>query len=333
MKKGRDLISHSFRTTFSRGLLRRMLRRRALNEHSDADARTSPMLHRWQDGLHPAVIAEAEDLVKEGALPLHDYARALNSSQVFALNLFLPLRVGDSLPFAAFISRRIGRPVTITGVDFEYYGSGDLLAEIPSAVPGPDDRFTQADAALHLADAEGRVGLLLIEVKLTEGGFTPCGGARSRGNRDRAPCEDEGVFFAEPARCYLRRTYRAQRDRRYWEIFAGAHGGLREAFPETPEPGPCPFARDWQQPMRNHALALAAIQAGIADFWALALVHHDDNPDVVGPWESYGRATIDQPHIHRWPASSLLEFIGASLPTSVPALRPWLRERYFLAAS
>jgi hypothetical protein len=266
-----------FRSTpFAQDLLRRMLRR---------SGRTSPMLPRWQDGLHPEVVAEAERLVDAGPLPLHDYARALNSSQAFALNLFLPFRVGRTDGLAAFLSERLGRRVTVTGVALEYYGSGDLLAEINGANPGPEDRLTQADVAVHLRDADGRPDLLLVEVKLTEGGFTACGGARSRGNRDLGPCDDAATFFDAHARCYLRRPYRASRDRRYWELFARAHGSLREAFPGADEVGPCPFRGDWQQPMRNHALALAAVDAGLGGFWALALVHHDDNPDVVGPWD------------------------------------------------
>jgi hypothetical protein len=96
-----------FRSTpFVQDLLRRMLRR---------SGRTSPMLHRWQDGLHPQVVAEAERLVETGALPLHDYTRALNSSQAFALNVFLPFRVGRTNGLVAFLSGRLGRLVTVTG--------------------------------------------------------------------------------------------------------------------------------------------------------------------------------------------------------------------------
>jgi hypothetical protein len=288
------------------------------------------MLPRWQDGLHPQVIAEAERLVEEGTLPLHDYARALNSSQAFALNLFLPFRVGRTDGLTAFLSERLGRQVTVTGVEFEYFGSGDLLAEIGGARPGPEDRLTQADVAVHLRDADGCPGLLLVEVKLTEGGFTTCGGARSRGNRDPGPCNDAATFFEAPSRCYLRRPYRASRDRRYWEIFARSHGSLRGAFPGADASGPCPFRGDWQQPMRNHALAVAAVDAGLARFWALALVHHDDNPDVVGPWDAYAAAAVDRDHLHRWPATQLLTALADALPFTDPPVAPWLRARYLL---
>lgn len=302
------------------------MRRRALAEHGDRSARTSPLWPDWRANLHPALLSAASERVADGRLPLHDYAHALNSSQAFAMNLFLPLAVGDRAPFDRHLSERLARAVSIDSVDLEFFGSGDLLAEIPSATPGPDDKLTAADVALHLRTPDGARGLLLIEVKLTEGGFTPCGGARSRGNRDRAPCESAAVFFDDPARCYLRRPVRAPRDRRYWTLFSSAHGSVRSAFPGHDAAGGCPFAGDWQQPMRNHALALAMQQAGRVDFWHLALVHHDRNPDVPGPWDAYASAAADAPHLHRWAASSLLPALAASLGDA--GYEQWMRARY-----
>lgn len=85
--------------------------------------------------------------------------------------------------------------------------------------------------------------------------------------------------------------------------------------------------------MRNHALAVAAVDAGHAAFWALALVHHDDNPDVAGPWDASTAATKDRDHTHRWRATQLLTALSATHPSSAssePALVPWLRTRYLL---
>jgi hypothetical protein len=317
-------------SAFSRALLGRMLRLRALREHGDRAARVSPIFARWQDNLHPAIVDEATRLVDAAAFRLHDHAHALSSSQAFAMNLFLPLRVGNTAALARFLSDELGRSVTVEGVEQEYYGSGDLLAEIPGSTPTVEDKLTCADVAVHLQDDTGARGLLLVEVKLAEEGFTPCGGAVSAGNRDHGPCEDRTVLWAEPHRCYLRRPYRAQRDRRYWSLFAAEHGTLERAFPGADAEGACPFVGDWQQPMRNHALALAATRAGLADFWALALVHHDDNPDVAGPWDAYAAACASSARIRRWPASRLLPAIDAALPDTVPSPGRWLAERYFL---
>ena len=318
----------SYRSHFSKALLREQMRRRALAEHGDRAAHTSPLWPDWRSNLHPALLAPAEARVADGSLPLHDYAPALNSSQAFAMNLFLPLAGGDSGAFSDFLRAVLGVDVVVESVDLEFFGSGDLLAEIPRAEPGPDDKLTAADVAIHLRDADDRRGVLLVEVKLSEGGFTSCGGVDSRGNRDRAPCLDAALFFREPDRCYLRRPYRAQRDRRYWRIFDAAHGSLRDAFPGRSAAGGCPFAGDWQQPMRNHALALAMKQAGLVDFWHLALVHHDDNPDVPEPWDEYRGAAEDGELLHRWPASALLSALGAA--SGAADYESWVRARYVL---
>lgn len=306
------------------------MRQRARIEHADERYRTSPLRSEWIENLHPALHRQAGALVASGALPLHGSARALNSSQAFAMNLALPLRLGDPTPLGTFLSSRLGREVSPTAVDLEYFGSGDLLGETRGALPLPDEKFTAADIAIHLVDPHGRIGLLLIEVKLSEGGFTPCGGAKSAANSDLGPCRSAATLFQDPGRCYLRRPKRALRDRRYWSLFTEAHGDLQSAFPGVDPNGSCPFLGDGQQPMRNHALALAAVQGGLADFWALALVHHDHNPDVPPPWDAYAAATSDREQIHRWPASSLLEVIEASLPGADPPIGPWLRERYLL---
>jgi len=304
------------------------MRRRALAEGGDRGARTSPLWPDWRSSLHPALLPTAEARVSSGALPLHDYAHALNSSQAFAMNLFLPLAGGDPGAFAGFLGAELGVMLELESVDLEFFGSGDLLAEIPRAEPGPNDKLTAADVAIHLRDTDDRRGVLLVEVKLTESGFTPCGGIQSRGNRDRQPCLDAGLFFREPDRCYLRRPYRAVRDRRYWQIFEMAHGSVGDAFPRRPSAGGCPFAGDWQQPMRNHALALAMEQAGLVDFWHLALVHHDANPFVPGPWDEYREAVADRQFLHRWPASTLLPALGAA--AGVADYEAWMRARYVL---
>lgn len=308
-----------------------MMRRRALCELGDAGARTSPMQDNWQDNLHPALVASAEALVANG-LVLHDHARALNSSQCFAMNLFLPFVVGDTGGLAAFLSEHIGRAVRVRGVDLEYYGSGHILGEVAGADPTEDEGMTMADVALHLEDNEGRTGLAIIEVKLSERGFSKCGGRHSRGNRDDAACRSRELLFESPHRCYLHRPYRAVRDRRYWQIFQHAHADLSAAFPGATAQG-CPFSGDWQQPMRNHALCLGHTQAGLASFWLLALVHHDDNPDVTQPWDDYRDATADAGHLFRWPASNLMGVISSALPHSEPPVAPWLRDRYLLGAS
>jgi hypothetical protein len=321
---------------FAKHLLRSQMRARAEREQSDSAARTSPFQVHWLDNIHPALHPEALAVEAAGEAPLHPAVGALNSSQAFALNLGLPFAEGRREALDAFISSQLGRDVQVEGVSFEYYGTGDYLAELagprPVVTDDPKKRehWTQVDIVFHLTAASGLSGLLLVEVKLTEGGFTQCGGRASPRNRDRTPCESAEAFLNDPGRCYLKRPRHASRDRRYWTIFPRAHGTLRAAFPGSDLSGPCPFAGHWQQPMRNHALALAACQAGDADFWGLALLHHDGNPDVVGPWDSYRAASADKEHIYRWPASTFLPALDATFPLIDPGIGQWLEQRYQL---
>jgi hypothetical protein len=252
---------------------------------------------------------------------LHPFAHALHSSMGFALNLFLHFRLGDPAPLAEVLSAKLGRVVEIERVVFEYGGPGDVLAEVSGAEPGPDEAFTASDVAVFARDRDGRRGVVLIEVKLSEDGFSTCGGAESRGNRRSDVCGSAERLFAEPGACYLRRPVRASRDRRYWPIFEREFGSLRTAFPGCTG-GECPFRGPGQQIMRNHALLLGLQQAGIAEFGAFGLVHHDGNAAVVAQWSSYVEMCARPETMLRMPANRIVELL--------PAMARWMRARYAL---
>ncbi len=304
-------------SAFAKTTLRTMMRRYALHT---GQHRVGPMLPDWELNLHPALRGTARTLVADNRLRLHDYACALNSSQAFAMELFLPFVVGPRDGLEAFLEERLGHAVRVDRVELEFVGHGDLLAETHGRSPGDEEAITAADVAVHARDGQGRPGLILVEVKLTEGGFSRCSGPTSPGNLEPARC-GRPSFLDRPRDCYLRRPKRASRDRRYWEIFEAAHGSMRQAFPGAPRAGACPFAGDLQQPMRNHALALAWCQDGAAEWWALALVHHDDNPDVLTGWADYVNMTHDLDRFHRWPATELLPAVDRALPGQADRLR------------
>ena len=293
-------------TPFAKGLLREMM------------AGRGPFYGDWHEGLSPGLREGVDGVLIEDRVRPHPYLAARNSSMAFALNLFLPFRLGDAGPLSTLLSRELGREVYVERLVFEYGGPTHVLGEVAGESPTEDEKFTAADVAVFVRDAEGGRGVVLIEVKLTEGGFTACGGAESNGNRRPDVCASADTFFADPSACYLRHPWRASRDRRYWTIFADAHGSVRRAFPSAAEGG-CPFRGDAQQVMRNHALALGLVQAGLADWWAFLLVHHDRNPDVPPPWDAYVAMTADAERFRRVPASEVAE-VGSD-----PA---WMAERY-----
>ena len=249
----------------------------------------------------------------------------------FGFNLFMPFREHGASALDDLLARALGVPIRVVDIEFEFHGPTDVLAECAGSQPTDDEKFTASDVAIRAADDNGRAGLVLVEVKLSEGGFTPCNGARSPANKRKDVCASAARFFDDPRACYLRRTRHARRDRRYWDIFDTAFGSVRAAVPVfTGER--CPFEGDHQQLMRNHALALGLIQAGEADFAAFGLVHHPDNHHVVAPWEHYCSLVADPSPLFRIPADELVDAAAdQGAPWSDWAC--YMRERYMLATT
>jgi hypothetical protein len=220
------------------------------------------MFEAWTDGLFPEIKPEAIRYLAASEMRLHPQVAGVYSSMAFAFNLFLPFRIAGRASLARILGNAISRTVEVEGVEFEFHGRADTLGEWTQVDrPGPKDKFTASDVAVTVHDGNSR-GVVLIEVKFSEGGFTDCGGRESRGNRDTEVCRSASVLMAEPNRCYLIHTKHAVRDRRYWDIFSRSAGTMASAFPNVDPNGQCPFAYDHQQLMRNHALALGLVQTG-----------------------------------------------------------------------
>ena len=184
----------------------------------------------WPVGIYPAYRALAEEVVRADSVKLHERIAHLRSSQAFAFNLFLPFREGGRSRLCDRVSEMIGARFSIQGVRLEWVPPGALLGEIRGDRPAPGEPATGVDVVLWGQLAGGERAVVLLEVKLSEGDFTHCGGRDSPGNQRRDVCASAALFFDDPRACYLRRTKRARRDRRYWEIFAASHGSVRAAF-------------------------------------------------------------------------------------------------------
>ena len=326
------MTAHGFRRTpFASRLLRHAMRDRARRETGSPASSTSPMFDDWREGIHGWVRQQTDDLVDEGGIRLHDHIAAVNSSMAFGFNLFMPFREHGASVIEELLGRVLGLPMRVVGIEFEYQGPTDVLAECAGPQPADYEKFTASDVAVHVEDDSGRAGLVLVEVKLSEGGFTPCNGARSAANKRKDVCACAATFFDDPRACYLRRTRHARRDRRYWDIFDAAFGSVRAAVPGfTGER--CPFESDHQQLMRNHALALGLVQAGEAAFTAFGLIHHPDNHHVVGPWEHYRSLVADASPLFRIPANLLID-VAADQGAPWSAWACYMRERYMLATT
>ena len=308
-------------TDFARSLQRHM------DIWCDRSGQRPRMWRKWTDGIHPTYRKLAAEVVVADSVGLHEEAAHVRSSQAFAFNLFLPFREGGRFRLSERMGELVGTQLQIDRVQFEWIPPGSLLGELAGERPTDGERATAVDVVLWSRLPDGRRAVILVEVKLSEGGFTECSGPESRGNRRKDICNSARKFFDNPRACYLQRPWGEQRDRRYWEIFAASHGSVRAAFPGANTKGACPFASDAQQPMRNLAVALGLEQDGaVAKAW-FVLCAHDDNPDVAVRWRDW-RAMLPDPEMA--PSIRASEVIRVGKAEGYLAWANWMHERYRL---
>ena len=293
------------------------------------DGFRSRMWDHWSEGVYPAYRSYAEEVVRADSVRLHRYAAHLKSSQVFALNLFLPFRKGSLSRLSNRVSEMVGTRLSIEDVRFEWVPPGSLLGEIDGDRPVGEEPATAVDVVLWSRLADGRRAVVLLEVKLSEPDFTHCNGRTSPANQRRDVCESAGLFFEDPSTCYLRRPLRKRRDRRYWDIFALEHGSVGAAFPGADLDGPCPFSESMQQPMRNLAIARGLEQdrdSEVEKAW-FELCAHDGNPDAAEHWERWKRLL---PDASMAPVLSTSDVVRAGEDEGHVDWAAWMRDRYRL---
>ena len=202
----------------------------------------------------------------------HRWARALTSSQCFAVNLFAPLVGYPELAKMVFESLFPHRAESGTSVnvclEFAPAETGKWLGE--------KGQTTQVDACFIVSRGGAQIGFVLVEVKLAETGFGTCRGANpagknGSGNPNPERCKDFGLVHSSPQTdCWMV----TQHGRRYWEWLGDKQWFDLKHVPDTDG---CPFRDGGYQLMRNAVLARALIiEAGAA--WAeVAVCAHSGN--------------------------------------------------------
>lgn len=316
------------RTPFGWRLLRHALRDRARRETGSPETRVSPMFDDWTEGIHEWVRRQTSEHVEERGIRLHSHVAAVNSSMGFAFNLFMPFREHGTPGLEAALASALGVQLRVIDMEFEFHGPTGVLAECAGPRPAPREQFTATDVAVFVEDAGGRRGVILVEVKLSEGEYSHCNGATSDHNIRKDVCAAAETFFGKPRDCYLTRPRHAARERRYWDILETEFGSVRAAVPGYSGKR-CPFENDRQQLMRNHALALGLVQAGDVAFAAFGLVHHPANHHVVEPWDDYRHIVPETSQLFRMPANELVD-AAAGQGARWSAWARYMRERYML---
>jgi hypothetical protein len=202
----------------------------------------------------------------------HRWFRALNSSQAFAVNLFGPVAVDAKLAGLAFNRLFPTRGTEESGevqICLEYTPNGGplWLGEEIGRQP------TQVDVAFMVRHGDEAHGVILVEVKLSEG-FGTCRGFKhqEKMHPTSSPCNDARSVLADPqANCWMV----SHENRRYWEILKSTKPPL--TFDSLPADTACPFRLGLYQLMRNQALARALVSQGAAHWCDFAVCSHPSN--------------------------------------------------------
>jgi hypothetical protein len=233
--------------------------------------------------IYPPLVDELRRHRKRNPFRLHTHFNHMVSSQAAAVNLFLPIL---RHPMGAKVLSAIKPDFASLATDhldagycLEFWG-GNFEADQSSRGPLGDKTArggTDSDMAIAYRNHSGELCLWLIEHKLTESEFTPCGGFKSN-DRKNHPLSDCGRTFSEILKdkdtCY----HHAIRQRNYWNIternaqFFVNHGGQPQ----------CPFQGGLNQLWRNQLLAMAMEQDERKPYKqaAFSVVKHPANPHL-----------------------------------------------------
>ena len=286
----------------------------------------------WDLNLWEPIRASARIHFLEQGISWHEQRHNLLSSQIQCVNVFYPLRDAQEL-LGSFLVNYVPRLMRVGRMHFEYIGDKNYLKE-PG---GRGSMRTSADVAVEWFDAANSRNLLLLEYKFTEREFGRCGGATSRGNRDKSRCRRASEIISAPGKmCYLVEP----KGRPYWDIALAPDGPLNAGV--LASESHCPFRYDFYQLMRNQFLAhqIESDPGSGFDSVTFGVVYHRDNEHLLRMGHPFGgernpltawRSLLREPKRFIWfTVQELLEAVDAKLPSRLAHWRAFLRARYEL---
>jgi len=263
----------------------------------------------------------------------HRWARALNSSQCFAVNVFAPLAEETARARSAL---RVLLPKRGLGPEDTVYVEFEFTPEGAPAWLGERRQATQLDVYFQITRSGQCVGHVLVEVKFTESSFGCCRGWAEPGkpspNPDPSRCLDASAILSAPqSNCWL-----AQGEgRKYWEIMSAPESSIRKDAIRLA--GACPFRHGLYQLMRNRVLAdelTCRTGATWADF---AVCRHPANQKVIDLDEPVSslrdairafRSLSSEDAVLQWDAEEIMGIIS-STDDRLKNWETWMLGRYF----
>jgi len=245
--------------------------------------------------LYEPVRALFRDHQRRFPFKTHKFADHMASSQIACANLFLPL-MGEP-DAAARILRQVKPDLGSIAVECLDQGFRiEFWDEVPDGparqkgMLGDHNKSTGTDSDFAIAyrNHDGMLCLWLIEHKLTEAEFTPCGGAKSKG---RIPgihaCSPTAEIMKNPALCY----YHSACGYQYWPLTLAE---TKEFPPERlRNHDMCPFAGGMNQLWRNQLLAIAIERAQQWPYQEVcfSVVRHPHNRALDASVEAFRQLT------------------------------------------
>lgn len=283
----------------------------------DAVADSYPM-------LYPALTGALERHLEKFPFRIHKYFNHMASSQAANINLFLPVL---QHPRAATILRkikpdvaRLARSQLDSGYRIEFWDEpfGNLADK--TKVSGTD-----ADIAIAYTNHEDELCLWLVEHKLTEDEFTPCGGFKSRGRQARHDCSRPFAdILVDKHLCY----YHDAKQFKYWDITATNQA----FFPNHAEFAHCPFQGGLNQLWRNQLLALSVEGDERQPYKqvSFSVVHHPGNSHLGKSLAAYQELIANNPKFSVFTSGDVIAAAAALDDPELNQWTAWYRELYNL---
>lgn len=233
---------------------------------------------------HPLVYGPITDALAEHErkfpFRLHEFFNHMVSSQAANINLFLPI-LNSERAEAVLRSVKpdiadIARNELDNGYQIEYYDK-----ELNSLGDKNPKTGTDSDMAIAYYNYESELCLWLIEHKLTEPGFTTCGGYASYRNKKKHQCESSfDQLLANKNLCY----YHHQCGYQYWNLTEEN----KDFFKNASELKTCPFKGGMNQLWRNQLMGLAIESSELPyEHVYFSVVNHPDNQALNKSLQAY----------------------------------------------
>jgi hypothetical protein len=211
--------------------------------------------------IYPPVVDDLRRHQRENRFRLHTHFNHMASSQAANVNLFLPVLhhpmaskvlVSVKPDFAELATDQLDH-----GYCLEYWGGNFGGDESDTGLLGDKSALggTDSDIAIAYRNFSGELCLWLIEHKLTESEFTPCGGFKSKDRKNHPSCDctrSVSEILKDKNACF----HHLVRERNYWNITERNV----EFFVNHGKHPNCPFKGGMNQLWRNQLLALAMEQ-------------------------------------------------------------------------